>query len=141
MCEKLKPDSLGILIKALPGKAQNAVYWTTMTVVPVLLGSEEIGRVKYGYHSIALRKTFYRGAHFDNLSSTVRAWNDIVLDGEGIASIGNYDVAIVERDSADLHQHLMLVDCWDGFLELLDTLMTCATREAEHALAVHEGCL
>jgi hypothetical protein len=95
---------------------QHSIHRSAETVVPVPLGSVQVGRVESAYDKVTIFDIVDGASSFDNLAAGVGARDDHVLDGEGVCAIADSNIAIVQRDTLDFDENFMLVWRWDLLL-------------------------
>lgn len=79
------------------------------------------------------------GTYLDYLAGHVRARDDAVLHRQRIRGRGDGDVAVVQRDAADLDEDLVLVGAGDRLWERLEPVEAIPGGPAEDSLGRHCG--
>ena len=92
-------------------------------MIPIFLGSIQIRRVETRGDAISDLKTLDAGADFDYLAGCIGAGDNLVFDWEWVLALSDGQVAVVERDGADLKQDFVAFDCRNGFGALFDVLV------------------
>ena len=80
-----------------------------MAMQPVLLLSIKIAHVEICDDVVTDIQPFDGRSDFNYLACCVGAGDHVFFDGEGISSVCDHDVAVVERDAVDFHQYLIFI--------------------------------